>query len=143
MKNNILLVVLTVLFFGCKNPNCNFKENTQVQKTIVDFHKTGQPFIEFGANCAKSCTICQIDGVDLTGNQWSNKKADTAYAMFITSVISGGKLTCFKINVNAIGPIPSLASGQVFPLNLYVPTNTVVQICNDFGSLIVSGVRLE
>jgi hypothetical protein len=131
MKNNILLVVLTVLFFGCKNPNCNYNKNAQVQKTIVDFHKTGQPFIEFGDSINKPCNICEIDKVNLKGNRWRNRKntkAEKLEAMFITSVISGGKLTCFKINGNAIGPIPALAPGQVFPLNLYVPKDTLIEI---------------
>jgi hypothetical protein len=138
MKKNILIAVFSLLCIGCNRPSNDLKTPTPNQPPILAVEKTGVPFLEFGDSC-KSCQICKIDDQFLNGNKWSNEGKE----MYITSVISGGKLTCFKINSNDIGPIPALSAGQVFPLNLYVPKDKVVEICNDFNSLIVSGIRYK
>ena len=144
MKKNILIAVFSLLCIGCNRPSNDLKTPTPNHPPILAVEKTGVPFLEFGDSC-KGCQICKIDDQFLNGNKWSNKSKVTGKfeEMYITSVISGGKLTCFKINSNDIGPIPALSAGQVFPLNLYVPKDTVVEICNDFNSLIVSGIRYK
>jgi hypothetical protein len=145
MKTNALILFICVLFIGCSKPD-ETSEGSASAPTIGEALKSFDslvPFLEVGGACKyegkDTCRVCKYDGVFLNGQIWDSR----GYRMFITSVISGGKLTCFKINGNDIGPIQSLTAGQVFPLNLYVPTGTVVTICNDFNSLIVSGFRFK
>jgi hypothetical protein len=138
MEKTILITFLSILFIGCNKPSKNSGSPSAAQPINLSFKKNGTPFLEYGGSC-NQCKKCTIDSSFLNGQKWNNGCKE----MYITSVISGGKLTCFIINDNKIGPIPSLAAGQVFPLNLYVPKGISVTISNDFNSLIVSGISFE
>lgn len=143
MKKSLIILLTFLVFVSCKD---NQSKSIASQASAASLQKwnaypSGQPFYQYG----KTNTInFACNGlIDTAALVWTNDYK----CMYISSIISGGNQLCMNINGNIIGPISttnpplSNAVGQVIPVNLFIPQDTLITIINSGNSLIVSGIK--